>query len=409
MMKKWLHNLIYLFFFLLPWQVVWLISVPEISGVKWQYGTMGIYMTEILLWVILLLALARWIKERGQVKYKRLSKLKALALGSFGGFLLWSAISVFWSEQNVVSWYVWIKLLEATALVLVVVTEEIKWNKLAFVILLSGGAQSLLAFIQFMTQTVFGSSILGMSNQLAQNAGAIVMEVGGARYLRAYGSLMHPNILGGFLVVVLMIGAWQYTLESSRGKKQVILFLSLLNLLGLVLTFSRSAVLAGLIGLVILSFNFLNKKTSKEIKLEFKKWLLAMLLLSLALGVIFWPFLWSRGDLHNRLENISVAQRVDSVKEADKLIVREAFKGVGLGNYTWQVLKNNNFKQPWLAQPVHNIWLLVTAELGLIGLGLFLVWQLTMLVYYIKNKNFLALSFLVIFLTVSVFDHYWLT
>ena len=50
--KKLTEYLIYLFVFLLPWQIVWIIADRFIDGFKWYQGTILLYGTEIFLWFI---------------------------------------------------------------------------------------------------------------------------------------------------------------------------------------------------------------------------------------------------------------------------------------------------------------------------------------------------------------------
>ena len=63
----------------------------------------------------------------------------------------------------------------------------------------------------------------------------------------------------------------------------------------------------------------------------------------------------------------------------------------------------------WWLQPVHNIFLLVLAEGGLVGLLLFvtLFYKAFSSSLYLK-RNYLTIALIVIVVTGSV-DHYWLT
>jgi hypothetical protein len=58
---------------------------------------------------------------------------------------------------------------------------------------------------------------------------------------------------------------------------------------------------------------------------------------------------------------------------------------VGAGQF---VLRLSDFSEnvvlPWEYQPIHNVFLLIWAELGIFGLGLFLWW---MMIIFGKNKN----------------------
>lgn len=92
--------------------------------------------------------------------------------------------------------------------------------------------------------------------------------------------------------------------------------------------------------------------------------------------LVFIPLLWLYSDLFlSRLTHLdapseaqSLNQRVDDARLALQLIAENPLTGVGLGSYT-DVAKEIN---PAAAR-VHNVLLLVTAELGLPGL-LLLLW-----------------------------------
>src|SRR3989344_5563437 len=52
-----------LLLFLLPWQTIWITQERIRGGAKWEYGTLGFYTTEILLWFSFLLFLF-WFLDR---------------------------------------------------------------------------------------------------------------------------------------------------------------------------------------------------------------------------------------------------------------------------------------------------------------------------------------------------------
>ena len=62
------------------------------------------------------------------------------------------------------------------------------------------------------------------------------------------------------------------------------------------------------------------------------------------------------------------------IEQAKSLITNHPFIGSGLGNYTRAVQQNDTaIHQIWYYQPVHNIFLLITAEIGVIGIVLFFI------------------------------------
>ena len=46
---------LYLLVFLLPWQTRWIIRAGEINGGYWEYGTISLYGTDVLLFLLLVL------------------------------------------------------------------------------------------------------------------------------------------------------------------------------------------------------------------------------------------------------------------------------------------------------------------------------------------------------------------
>ncbi|MDD4900616.1 MAG: O-antigen ligase family protein, partial [Patescibacteria group bacterium] len=76
---------------------------------------------------------------------------------------------------------------------------------------------------------------------------------------------------------------------------------------------------------------------------------------------------------NGRLENKSASERMASLKNSWPIIKEHWLGGVGMGNYTLALrheLKQN--EQSYYYQPIHNVWLLVLAETGVLGLAVFL-------------------------------------
>src|SRR3989338_3887495 len=52
---RWIEYLIYFFLFIIPWQTRLILRHGVLNNGNWEYGIVGIYGTEILLWIIVLL------------------------------------------------------------------------------------------------------------------------------------------------------------------------------------------------------------------------------------------------------------------------------------------------------------------------------------------------------------------
>ena len=121
-----------------------------------------------------------------------------------------------------------------------------------------------------------------------------------------------------------------------------------------------------------------------------------------------------RGQLQFASESLELRQELNKV--AIKMIKKYPLTGVGLNNFIpslTQFKKGLSYQE---LQPVHNIYLLIGAESGLMGLGLFL-W----LIYLscrkflqgnneiTKQRNKKLSIILTAILLLGLFDHYFFT
>ena len=96
-----------------------------------------------------------------------------------------------------------------------------------------------------------------------------------------------------------------------------------------------------------------------------------------------------------------------------ELIKDNLVLGTGAGNYI-QGFKNLFHVQPWQYQPAHNIFLVMTAQFGLLGLGLFvkLLYALFARLKNVSRHETIAMVCVfagVIFLLMGQVDHYFVT
>jgi O-antigen ligase len=170
-------------------------------------------------------------------------------------------------------------------------------------------------------------------------------------------------------------------------KRDYSILLMLLSSLVLVLTFSRIAFLVCIVVwgafLVKVFFN------SKRIKNFAFFGLISERVLNLFTG----------GDT-------SWSDRLGLMRASFKMIKENILTGVGLGRFVANmgdtVPRSSN--GILLLQPVHNVFLLIISEIGLIGFGLFS----TLLYFFFKNKEWslrLIMCLVAIFI-IGMFDHY---
>lgn len=382
-----LKYLFYLFLFLLPIQTVYFLRESFIDGMKWEYGVIGIYAIDILLVVIFGIFLFQRFQNYLLKNYElRVTSYEKVALSLF---LLWSGLSIFWAPDAMLALYFFAKLLLAVGLFFVVRLIEIDMKKVVFVLLVAGVLQSGIGVAQFLYQYSPASSILGMSAHDASVAGSSVLKIDSGRFLRAYGTFPHPNILGGFLGVILMLGI-SYSLFriEERKRNQEIAFLVglVVILLGLILTFSRVAWLGVAFGVIALAIHINFSNVTREQRSRFRVTFFQMVGVLGMAGVVFVGVLheqiFPRFDMATIEHEGSVSERIVSLEDARTLINEHPFIGVGAGNFTAAIIEKGEkglmgergemgLRPVWSIQPAHNVFILILSELGLVGLVLF--------------------------------------
>ncbi len=233
-----------------------------------------------------------------------------------------------------------------------------------------GGAvfQVALGGYQFFTQSAFASKWLGMAMHSADQLGAFVVETDSGRWLRAYGSLSHPNIFGLYVGVGLLtcIG-----LAAFRGHGKHLVYYALMPIItmGLLFSFSRSALLAvaaGFVWMTISAFGSEAAPTFRRIMIP------AFMITTVTFSVIGYLYaepLRTRSTAIGRLETQSIQQRGSQYEDALALFARHTFTGVGVGQMPIALARESATERDWwLYDYVHNVPALIAVETGVLGL-----------------------------------------
>lgn len=211
---------------------------------------------------------------------------------------------------------------------------------------------------------------------------SLFTAVGGADIFRAFGLFPDPHTLAFFLeLTVPLTIAYAIVNRVSSIKYYV---LSMLQLTVLLLTFSRGAYLgilaaAGVFGVLLLK-DKLKFKNSTYLILN-SKFLIPAALAILA-GIIL---LTTFGARLTSLADRSAEARLVIWQEAAEVIKQHPVRGAGLGQLPFILEPAGDYRTPAYA---HNLYLDIAAELGLVGLALWLalLWPAV----YLLFKNFLA-------------------
>ena len=405
----------YLFIFLLPWQTRLIWRSAQLNGGYWEYGSLSLYGTELLLFALLIMfGITLLHVQRPVPNWKSL----ALALRRpevqvywlLTAFVLASGISVLWSLDWQLSYYAWVRLLEAMALLALIVRLPLNFIRIAIAWIASALLQSLFGIWQFFVQSTPANKWLGLAVHDAAIGGSIVLETGGERWLRAYGSLPHPNMLAGFLLLALLWVAYLLCAKEFSSRLRVLLLAgTVIITAGLFLTFSRSAWIAAL--LVLPWFGWWVWRRRPQARRAYAEMLAVVGLVVLLLTSLLPGLVWTRLAGEQRLEVDSLRLRVTFMQQA-AIVARQSWPaGVGLGAYTLGVHRFVNNSWPfWYYQPAHNIYAMVAVETGLLGslLGALSLGKLLQLA--IRRSQRLESSVLVAglcsLLLIGIVDHY---
>lgn len=396
-LRKTIEYFFYLFVFSLSFQTK-LILVPA----ETNYNEISLYLNYLLLALTLFLSFIYYFKYQEGDKIKIGPLIIILASWEFFIF-----ISLFFSNNLSVSIFKYILILLSWGLFFLAINFKIfniKKRKVIIVFLSALLIQASLALFQFFSQSSFSSKYLGMAQHNSASLGVAVIENDAGRFLRAYGASDHPNILGALMFFAFFFSLL-LVLKAKTSRDRIVFFLFLLTfLLALIVSFSRAAYLALCLSLIFLLFFFISQKPRVFLK-QYLKVLALLFVFILIFITILKPLLFSRFNLDSRLEQISLNERLEQSSSASDIIKENVFWGVGLGAYHSKLISLDSNLAPYEAQPVHNVFLLIWAEIGLWG---FLV--CVYLIFYLLKNNLNNLIYSPIFIGLfifMIFDH-WL-
>lgn len=255
------------------------------------------------------------------------------------------------------------------------------------------------AIVQFVLvglQIVSQSSVQGVWYWLGERAFTLSLPdvakvyVQGREYLRPYGTFSHPNSLAGFYVFVFFF--FQTVFRKSDRIVWDLLVLVLAPLM-VVATLSKTAVM---VFACVYVWQMIARKRMKSSRL-----LLTMQVVGIALLVV--SMFGFAGDPE------SLTKRIDMARNAFLLVVAYPLTGVGIGNYLIaqsSTIRNSLFTSYY--QPVHNVLLLILAEVGMVGVisGYVAIrLRIPTIMQRVQTYKYLVA---VVALT-GMMDHYWLT
>lgn len=441
--------LFYLFLFSIPFQTR--LMLYDFKYRFDEYQSIFLYGTDILLILVFLFWMVR--KKRAI-----LFDFKSIFLKNYNKFLLLffiiAFLSIIFSYNRYLSLYQLLKLLEFILLFfyLGINLNLFKFDWILSTLVLSGFFQSLIAIAQFAFQRSLKLKFLGETFFDSSTSGIAKIHTAFGDLIRAYGTFPHSNVFASFIVLAifcLFILMFRHFRFWPGFLLSIILFFLILSL---ALSFSRENILTFLV-IYLLYFLFLIFFLRKERQLENldlnlnllnSKKTLTIFIISIIFIIFILVLLFNeyRARLDVSLQEQALDVRFFYNKASIAIIKDKPILGVGLGNYVTSLVDYQAFLRaakkmtetfgggvyikeagskiaPWLFQPVHNIYLLIASEIGIIGLIVFLIFLILLLKEFLKfyrnsdfESKFKILNFgaiLIIFLVVGLSDHYFWT
>lgn len=341
---------------LLPTLVYRPLAATPAPGILDVYVRPGVYLTDAAAIVVVALGLFS-LRGRGVLLASGNLILPVLALAGLALVAAPLALSPTVAAYTALRWAL------AGALLAALMAADLPLDRLLTGLLAGLAVNALLGIVQTLAQAPLG--LPGELTLPRHLSGAAV--IGPGRWLRPYGLTFHPNVLAGFLVVGLLI-------TLPRLARPYVKFLWWLCWAALLLTFSRSAWLA--LALTLPPLALWLAVAAPLLRRPLAVTAIGGLVIAATLLVTLRPVLQARLAVDDTLSgprpsaaNRSLNERLELQTVALAVIAQTPLVGVGAGNSPLAVQTTQANADP---QPIHNLPLLLAAEVGVLGGGLWI-------------------------------------
>jgi O-antigen ligase len=414
-MNKLEKTFFYLLLITIPFNIKKFLATSGICPVN-DFSGFFLYLTDLLLIGLFLF----WFKRRFFL-FKRLNfNKKNLIIGSLVVYLMVLGITGSSLSCNISFSFYRLSKLFLGILFFIYLKGNFRFlnfKNFLKVLFFSGILQSLIAIGQYLKQESLGLQLLGESFLAPHLSGVAKISTEQGLVMRAYGTFPHPNILATFLIISIFAGITLLLLSKNKilQRKTFLGYFVSLSLLitGLILTFSRIAIFLGITMGSILLVTAILKKERSALKYALVKLSLLLLLFLIILTIFFAHLLQERFEVD--LQDQSFSLRFFYQKTALEIIRQEHKVGIGSGCFISYLKKSYPNLAYWSYQPVHNIYLLIATEMGLVSFLIFI----GMIIFTLKKniaqislepfKKKFSLLGIVLLLCIGFFDHFLLT
>lgn len=249
-------------------------------------------------------------------------------------------------------------------------------------IFIIGLVQSVLAFLEWRHHGSLGLTIIGEESDLQVRA-----LVDGANAVpRPSGTVQHPDFLAALVSPIALVAYSLAINLQRRAYKLLCLLAAGVAVVPLVVSQTRAALLGMGVAFVLLTGSYLIRR-----RLQWK-WVIWSGALALLVGLIMFPQIygWLANNLQYDRFSYEVQSRVELNWVALTMAASSPIIGIGINNFQYVFSQFDPYGVILAGRPVHNLFLLVLAEtggLGLLGLLAFGAALLTMAVRLGRSED----------------------
>lgn len=413
--EHWSINCFLLLIIILPFNLRYIFNFAQIEALSGFREFKLIFVTpiDLLMLSLLIITLIRYLVERKKnITFQSHQNQQFLFIQFFLLiFIIFGTISLLIINQPLNTPYLFFRFIQPIIFFLIslyFLKNENILNYILKIIFWNGLFQTVLAFFQIIFQKSIGLWYLGESVVSSTFLGSAKFEIFDQKFLRAYGTFPHPNLLAVFLL--FSIAALFQLYQEKKYSIKILVFGFIGLTLGIILTFSRT----GLVGWLLLTglFTWFNQDLKNKIKKNLQKKINILLIIGL-IAIIF-ILISPRLCLKHCLNDNSFDLRQKYIQKSLEIISHRPIWGVGYGQFVDTNSQMDSSWNIWENQPAHNLYLLIAAETGVPSLIIFLIviWLLLKLAMTGFKKdpvNVIFYFLFFIFLLLGLFDHYFWT
>jgi hypothetical protein len=345
--------------FVLGWALRVGLPGIDLTGIRFHYQIHSVRLSEMLA----TLAAALFVLTGAPILSRRRGSIAAFAVSAFALAGLAAASSV-WAPHPELALLQGAHLAIWVAFAIVVALVQVPPQRMAAVFVLGLLVQVVVGVAQAMTQGNIGLWALGELRIRPGPPWSTITD-GGWQFLRVYGLSSHPNVLAGHFAIGLVM-CWSLAFGRRPAEQARLIVVWAALFVTLLLTFSRSGLLGAVVAMTVGAIWMSRASVGRLIA-----GLGSRLAVCAAITIVL--FVWvlrsylSAGGLTDLvLRQDGANARFGLIRVALRLFADHPIGGVGARNFsgaTRAIAPDQS-----VLDSVHNVPLLIGAELGLLGL-----------------------------------------